>query len=216
MPTPAFAPVGTQGAVKAMAPPDLEGLGVALVMANAYHLAMRPGATTVRALGGLHALAGWDGPLMADSGGFQVFSLERLRRLDTDGVTFQSHVDGSVHRFTPESVMELQENLAADLIMPLDVCTGYPVDRPTAERDLALTHAWAERSLAVRTRPDQALYGIVQGGLFADLRAEGARALAGLGFGSIEIGSISVDPSGGNPKPRLWRLPCCPLLNRGC
>jgi queuine tRNA-ribosyltransferase len=191
--------VGTQGAVKAASPRDLRDLGVQVVMANAYHLAMRPGPATVAALGGLHAMAGWDGPMMADSGGFQVFSLETRRQIDPDGVTFQSHVDGSEHRFTPESVVRLQETLGADLIMPLDVCTPYPVDRRRARADLELTHAWARRSLRAHNRADQLLYGIVQGSTFPDLRAEGARAVAAMGFEAFAVGGVSV----GESKPEM-------------
>ncbi len=197
--TPAFAPVATQGAVKAMAPADLAALGVEVLMSNAYHLAMRPGADTVAALGGLHALAAWPGPLMTDSGGYQVFSLANRRHVDENGVTFRSHVDGAVHRFTPESVMALQATLGADLIMPLDVCTGYPVDRATAEKELAVTLAWAGRSLAAHTRADQALYGIVQGSVFPDLRSEAARAVARLGFEAYAVGGVSV----GEPKAAM-------------
>ncbi len=192
IPTPAFAPVGTQGAVKALSPRDLRDLGVEVVMANAYHLAMRPGADTVAALGGLHALSGWNGPLMTDSGGFQVFSLPGASRVDADGVTFKSHIDGSTHRFTPESVVDLQQTLGADLAMPLDVCTGYPATREQAARDLRLTLAWAERSLQAHGRRDQWLYGIVQGSVYADLRAESARRTAELDFPAYAIGGVSV------------------------
>ncbi|MCE7938464.1 tRNA guanosine(34) transglycosylase Tgt [bacterium] len=197
--TPAFAPVGTQGAVKALAPRDLLGLGVEVVMANAYHLAMRPGADTVAALGGLHALSGWDGPLMTDSGGFQIFSLQGASRVDDDGVTFKSHVDGSMHRFTPESVVALQQTLGADLVMPLDVCTGHPAPRARAAHDMRVTLRWAERARRSHTRPDQWLYGIVQGSVYADLRAESARSTAQLGFPAYAIGGVSV----GESKPEM-------------
>lgn len=197
--TPAFAPVATQGAVKAMSPANLSRLGVQMLMSNAYHLAMRPGAATVAALGGLHALAAWPGPVMTDSGGYQVFSLASRSRVDASGVHFRSHVDGSLHHFTPESVVALQEILGADLIMPLDVCTGYPADRATAAEDLSLTMAWAARSLAARTRPDQALYGIVQGSVYPELRAQAARAVAALGFEAFAVGGVSV----GEPKAAL-------------
>jgi len=200
LPTPAFAPVGTRGAVKALAPKDLLALGAGVIMSNAYHLAIRPGAETVAALGGLHRLAGWDGPMMTDSGGFQVFSLETKARVDDGGVTFRSHVDGSTHRFSPESVISLQEALGADLVMPLDVCTDYPVPRDVAEAEMRLTHAWAERARRAHTRADQALYGIVQGSVFDDLRAESARVIAGLGFPAFAIGGVSV----GEPKAEMW------------
>ena len=163
MPTPAFAPVGTQGTVKAALPEAVAERGAALLMANAYHLALRPGAETIQALGGLHRFAAWDGALMTDSGGYQVFSLAHRRRLDPDGVTFASHLDGSAQRFTPERVMAIQEALGADLIMPLDVCSPYPSGPEAAERDLELTLRWAARAQSARRRPDQWLYGIVQG-----------------------------------------------------
>jgi queuine tRNA-ribosyltransferase len=209
--TPAFAPVGTQGAVKAVSPRDLLDLGVPVIMTNAYHLAMRPGAATVEALGGLHRLTGWSGPLMADSGGYQAFSLGDLARLDADGITVQYPLDGSTHRFTPESVVQLQESLGADLVMPLDVCTAYPATREQVERDLNITHRWAERAQAARRRADQALYGIVQGSTFADLRAESARSIAALGFDGYAIGGVSV----GEPKAAMLAamgasVPCLP------
>jgi queuine tRNA-ribosyltransferase len=200
IPTPAFAPVGTQATVKSLAPKDLALLGVAIVMSNAYHLALRPGAATVEALGGLHALAGWDGPMMTDSGGFQVFSLETKTQVDTDGVTFRSHIDGSVQRFTPESVAAWQMTLGADLVMPLDVCTGYPVTHETAAAEMWLTRAWAERARRAHSRVGQVLYGIVQGSVFPDLRAESARGIAALGFEAYAIGGVSV----GETKTEMW------------
>jgi queuine tRNA-ribosyltransferase len=199
IPTPAFAPVGTQGAVKAMSPRDLEEIGVTVVMANAYHLEMRPGSDVVSALGGLHGLSGWDGPLMADSGGFQVFSMAGRREIDSDGVTFRSHIDGAAHRFTPESVAELQESLGADLIMPLDVCTGFPVSRAQAAADARLTAEWARRALRSHSRDDQLLYGIVQGSVYGDLRAESAAMLADAGFRAFAVGGVSV----GEPKAEM-------------
>ncbi len=198
--TPAFAPVGTLGTVKSLAPEDLKQLGVPVVMCNAYHLALRPGAETVRALGGLHAIAGWDGPLMTDSGGFQIFSLDTGTRVDADGVTFRSHVDGSEQRFTPESLIRWQAELGADLVMPLDVCTGYPATRETAASEMRLTHAWAERARRAHEREGQVLYGIVQGSVFPDLRAESARAIAALDFEAYAIGGVSV----GESKAEMW------------
>ncbi len=194
--TPAFAPVGTQATVKALTPRDVREAGAQLILANTYHLALRPGPDTIARLGGLHRFMGWDGPLMTDSGGFQVFSLADLRSIDDEGVTFRSHIDGSEQRFTPESVMAIQEKLGADLIMPLDECTRGDSSYAENVRALERTHRWAERCLAAKTRDDQALYGIVQGGTFADLRAESARAIAGLGFFGFGIGGLSV----GEPK----------------
>ncbi len=202
IPTPCFAPVGTQATVKTMTPRDLREVGATLVLANTYHLALRPGAETIARLGGLHVFMGWDGPLMTDSGGFQVFSLSSLRALDEDGVTFRSHLDGSLQRFTPESVIQIQEQLGADIIMPLDVCTPADSDYTENRRALELTHRWAERSHVTHYRPDQALYGIVQGGVFADLRAESARFIAGLDFPGFAIGGLSV----GEPRPVMYAM----------
>lgn len=197
--TPAFAPVGTRGTVKAMLPRDLAALGVKLFMANAYHLSVRPGIAAVAKLGGLHALAGWSGPMMTDSGGYQIFSLAQLRSVDSNGVTFRDPLDGVECRFTPESVMEIQESLGADLVLPLDVCTPYPADRDRAEADLALTHNWAERSVEARTRTDQSLFAIVQGSTYADLRAQSAMAAAALDVDGFAVGGVSV----GEPKEAM-------------
>jgi hypothetical protein len=178
VPTPAFAPVGTAATVKAVPPRDLQELGARLVLANTYHLYLRPGDERIARLGGLHRFMGWDGPLLTDSGGFQVFSLKEIREIDDDGVTFKSHVDGSLHRFTPEKVMSIQENLGADIVMALDECAP-PLERAYNEEALRRTHAWAERCLRAKTRSDQALFGIVQGGVFDDLREQSARFLMG-------------------------------------
>lgn len=195
VPTPAFLPVGTQATVKGCTPTTLKRLGASIIMSNAYHLALRPGVETVQSLGGLHGLAGWDGPMMTDSGGFQVFSLAHLRTVDADGVSFRSHLDGSALRFTPESLMALQAGLGADLIMPLDVCSPGGAERSKAEADMRLTLAWAERAIAAQQRDDQLLYGIVQGAAHPDLRRESARATRALGFGAYAIGGLSVGES---------------------
>jgi queuine tRNA-ribosyltransferase len=189
--TPCFAPVGTQATVKALDPLDLRELGVELVLANAYHLHLRPGAQVVASLGGLHRFMGWDGPILTDSGGFQVFSLAERRKTDANGVTFRSHIDGSEHVFTPEVAIEIQEALGADVIMCLDECTE-PTDRAHNEHALARTHAWAARCRAAQRRKDQALFGIVQGGIFSDLRRQSAEFLAGLDFPGYAIGGLSV------------------------
>ncbi len=199
--TPAFAPVGTRGAVKAISPRDLEDLGVQLVMVNAFHLAMRPGTEPVRRLGTVHDLGGWHGPLMSDSGGYQAFSLGELADQDEDGITFRYPVDGSVHRFTPETVTRLQEELGADLVMPLDVCTPYPATVEQATTDMRLTHAWAERARRCKQRQDQLLYGIVQGSVYPDLRQESAIAISELGFDAFAIGGVSV----GESKDEMYR-----------
>jgi queuine tRNA-ribosyltransferase len=194
VPTPVFCPVGTQAAVKALAPRDLLALDAPMILANNYHLYLRPGAERVARLGGLHRFMGWPRPILTDSGGFQVFSLQGLRKVDDDGVTFRSHIDGSEHRFTPEVVVRSQEALGADIAMVLDEC-AEPHDRAYAREAMGRTHRWAERSLRAHTRADQALYGIVQGGIFEDLRAESARTLTAMGFPGYAIGGLSVGES---------------------
>ncbi|RLC78521.1 MAG: tRNA guanosine(34) transglycosylase Tgt [Chloroflexi bacterium] len=189
--TPVFMPVGTQAAVKAVSPRDLDDLGATVVLANTYHLYLRPGDERIARLGGLHTFMGWDGPILTDSGGFQVFSLSQWREIDAGGVTFRSHVDGSAHRFTPEKAIAIQENLGADIIVCFDECAP-PDDYDYNVQALARTHAWAQACQAAKTRDDQALFGIVQGGVFADLRAQSARFLTGLGFDGYAIGGLSV------------------------
>jgi len=191
VPMPAFAPVGTQATVKATSPHELRELGASLILANTYHLYLRPGADLIARLGGVHRFMAWDGPILTDSGGFQVFSLAGLRRIDDDGVTFRSHIDGSEHRLTPEKAIAIQEQLGADIVMAFDEC-AEPHDRAYNEAALARTHAWAERCRAAQTRHDQALFGIVQGGIFSDLRQESARFLTGLDFPGYAIGGLSV------------------------
>ena len=189
--TPVFAPVGTQATVKALTPQQLEELGATLILANSYHLHLRPGDKLIADLGGLHQFMSWNHPILTDSGGFQVFSLAKRRHVDADGVTFQSHLDGSEHRFTPENVIEIQENLGADIIMTLDECP-QPYDREYNQEALQRTHAWAERCLAAKSRSDQALFGIVQGGVFPDLREQSAAFIASRDFPGIAIGGLSV------------------------
>jgi queuine tRNA-ribosyltransferase len=189
--TPVFAPVGTQASVKALTPDQLQALDASLILANTYHLFLRPGDETVARMGGLHDFMGWPGPILTDSGGFQVFSLAERRHIDADGVTFRSHLDGSEQRFTPESTIAMQENLGADIIMALDEC-AEPYDRSYSEQAMARTHAWAERCLAAKKREDQALFGIVQGGVFAELRQQSASFIASLDLPGIAIGGLSV------------------------
>ena len=191
LPTPIFCPVGTQATVKAVTPAQLADMGAVMVLANTYHLYLRPGADLVAELGGLHAFMQWDGPILTDSGGFQVFSLAEMRKIDENGVTFKSHIDGSMHRFTPEVSIGIQEKLGADIIMCFDECAP-PTDRDYNIRALARTHAWAERCQAAQSRSDQALFGIVQGGIFPDLRAMSARFLSALDFPGYAIGGLSV------------------------
>lgn len=194
IPTPIFMPVGTQATVKAVSPRDLHDLGASLILANTYHLYLRPGDQRIARLGGLHAFMGWDGPILTDSGGYQVLSLARRREVDPDGVTFRSHIDGSEHRFTPEKVIAIQEELGADIITCLDECAPS-LDREYNVQALARTHGWAERCKATKSRPDQALFGIVQGGVFTDLREQSARFLTGLGFDGYAVGGLSVGES---------------------
>jgi len=189
--TPVFMPVGTQATVKAMSPRDLEGLGATVILANTYHLYLRPGDERIARLGGLHAFMGWDGPILTDSGGFQVFSLAQRREIDADGVTFRSHIDGSEHRFTPEKAIAIQENLGADIMVCFDECAD-PSDYDYNVEAVNRTHAWAGRCKAAKTCQDQALFGIVQGGVFPDLREQSARFLTGLGFDGYAIGGLSV------------------------
>ena len=196
VPTPVFMPVGTQATVKAVSPKELEELGATLILANAYHLYLRPGAEVIAKLGGLHRFMAWEGPILTDSGGFQVFSLEALRRVDDEGVLFRSHLDGSEHFFTPEKAIELQEKLGADIIMCFDECAD-PLDYEYNLQALERTHKWAERCQAAHTRGDQALFGIVQGGVFPDLRERSARFLTDLGFDGYAIGGLSVGETKG-------------------
>ena len=191
IPTPVFAPVGTQATVKTLSPEELRAVGARLILANTYHLYLRPGHELVRDFGGLHEFMNWHGPILTDSGGFQVFSLSALRKVDDDGVTFRSHIDGSVHRFTPEKVMEIEEALGADIAMTLDECPP-PKDRAYNEQALRRTHLWAARCRESHTRADQALFGIVQGGIFPDLREQSARFITSLDFPGYAIGGLSV------------------------
>ena len=196
--TPVFAPVGTQATVKALRPSDLKELNATLILSNTYHLYLRPGDELVKELGGLHNFMQWNGPILTDSGGFQVFSLSETRKIDADGVTFQSHHDGSRHRFTPESSIAIQENLGADIIMAFDECP--PSDNyDYVKQSLTRTHPWLERCLAAKTRPDQALFGIVQGGIFPDLREESGRFVTELDLPGYAIGGLAV----GETKPQM-------------
>ena len=192
--TPLFAPVGTQATVKALTPRQVTDLGASLVLANAYHLYLRPGDEEVAEMGGLHAFMHWPGPILTDSGGFQLFSLADRRVVDEEGVTFRSHLDGSEHRLTPAKAIAIQENLGADIIMALDEC-AEPHDRGYNELAMQRTHDWAVQCLEAKARDDQALFGIVQGGIFPDLRRESARFIADLDTPGIGIGGLSVGES---------------------
>jgi queuine tRNA-ribosyltransferase len=201
VPTPAFMPVGTQATVKTLTPADLREIGARIILANAYHLYLRPGAERVAAFGGLHGFMAWHGPILTDSGGFQVFSLGGLRTIDDEGATFRSHIDGSLHRLTPEDVVRVQELLGADIIMAFDECPPADADREAARRATERTHRWAVRCIAAH-RGDAALFPICQGGMFADLRRASARFIAELGQPGCAIGGLSV----GESKALTWPL----------
>jgi queuine tRNA-ribosyltransferase len=200
--TPAFMPVGTAGAVKAVTRRQLEELGPRLVLANTYHLMLRPGDQLVRELGGLHGFTGWRGAFLTDSGGYQVFSLAALRELSDEGVRFRSHLDGTPHLLTPERAIEIQENLGADLIMPLDECPPHPAPADALSAAVERTTRWARRCRAAQRRPDQWLFGIVQGGVDAAQRERSARDLLALDFPGYAIGGLSV----GESKPEQARV----------
>lgn len=203
--TPAFMPVGTQGSVKSLTPDDLRGLGVQLLLANTYHLYLRPGHQVIRALGGLHAFMGWDGPLLTDSGGFQVYSLAALRKVSEEGVIFRSHLDGSEHLMTPELAIQIQQALGVDIIHVFDECLGYPAAHATARASMELTIRWARRSLAAHRAgalDDQACFGIIQGGGYEGLRMSCVEALGDLGFDGFAIGGLAV----GEPKSLMYDL----------
>jgi queuine tRNA-ribosyltransferase len=193
--TPQFMPVGTQASVKSLSPADLGAAGAQVILGNAYHLGLRPGADRIARLGGLHRFMAWDGPILTDSGGFQVFSLAHLREVDEDGVTFASHIDGAQHRLSPEISVDVQQQLGSDIAMAFDQLIDPAQPRTAVADAMERTHRWAERSLAAHTRADQALFGIVQGGIDFDLRRQSVRAIAGLPFEGIAIGGLSVGES---------------------
>ncbi len=190
--TPAFCPVGTAATVKGLSPADLVGLGAEMILCNAYHLDLRPGHEAIARRGGLHRFMAWPHPILTDSGGYQVFSLKLLRKISDDGVVFQSHIDGSRRTLTPERVIEIEAALGADVIMPLDECLSYPSDLTTTAKSLVRTSAWAARAQAAHRRPDQFLYGIVQGGFYPELRRDAAARLLEMGFDGYAIGGLSV------------------------
>ncbi len=204
--TPAFMPVGTAGTVKAMLPETVRATGTDIILGNTYHLMLRPGAERVARLGGLHAFMRWDGPILTDSGGFQVMSLAKLRKITEQGVTFQSHIDGSTHELTPERAVEIQCLLGSDIQMVLDECTPYPSTREEAEPSMRLSMRWAERckrAFEAEAAPGQALFGIVQGSVYPDLRAASAEALQQIGFDGYAVGGLAV---GEGPKQMIETL----------
>jgi queuine tRNA-ribosyltransferase len=209
--TPAFLPVGTQGTIKSLTPEELVEVGVEAILGNTYHLYLRPGHEIIGRLGGLHKFIHWERPILTDSGGYQVYSLGGLRKISEDGVAFQSHLDGSPHFLTPEKVMEIQTTIGSDIAMVLDECTPYPSPYEYVKASTSLTARWAKRCLETRRDFGPALFGIVQGGMFRDLREESARALVKMGFQGYAIGGLSV----GEPKSTMldileWTIPFLP------
>jgi len=202
IPTPVFMPVGTQGTVKAMTPVMLEEAGARLILANTYHLYLRPGRDLIKKFGGLHKFMNWSGAILTDSGGFQVFSLGALRKITADGVLFQSHIDGSKHFISPETAIGIQEDLGADMIMAFDECTPYPATREQANVSLDITLDWAVRCKKAKKREDQALFGIVQGGTYLDLRSEALSRITEIGFDGYALGGLSV----GEPKDKMMEI----------
>jgi queuine tRNA-ribosyltransferase len=200
--TPVFMPVGTQGAVKAMTPADLQAIGFSIILGNTYHLYLRPGLEVIEAAGGLHAFTSWPGALLTDSGGFQVFSLSKLTKVSEEGVVFRSHIDGSAHNFTPERVMAIEMTLGADIAMAFDVCLEYPSDHRKAKEAMQRTTRWAERCRQAHTHPIQALFAIVQGVAYRDLREESAKSLVAMDFPGYAIGGLSV----GEPKKVMYEV----------
>lgn len=193
--TPIFMPVGTAGTVKSLSPDELELLGAQIILGNTYHLYLRPGDERVARLGGLHEFMGWDRPILTDSGGFQVFSLARINRIEEEGVEFQSHIDGSRHFISPETAVRIQKNLGSDIMMCFDECTSYPVSREYAAQSMERTVRWAARSKDAHGGEGGALFGIVQGSVFKDLREQCLEKLLATGFDGYAIGSLSVGES---------------------
>ena len=200
--TPTFMPVGTQASVKGISPQELRALNAGIILSNTYHLYLRPGHELIREAGGLHRFMNWDGAILTDSGGFQVFSLSKLRKITEEGVQFRSHIDGSKHFLSPEKVMEIETALGADIIMAFDECAPYPADYEYTKKSMYLTSRWAERCLKAHTQTQQALFGIVQGGMYADLRKISARDLVSLDFPGYGIGGLSV----GEPAELMYQM----------
>ena len=200
--TPVFMPVGTQGSVKALAPPDLWEVKAQIILGNTYHLMMRPGVDLVEQMGGLQWLMGWHGPILTDSGGFQIYSLKGRTKLQEEGVRFQSHIDGSYHFLTPEDAVKAQLRLGSDIIMVLDECIHYPCSELDAQESTDRTHRWAEGSLSVPRTKDRALFSISQGGMFPDVRRNSSQVLGSMDFNGHAIGGLSV----GEPKGLMYEM----------
>jgi len=194
--TPVFMPVGTQGTVKTLTPDDLKSLGASMMLSNTYHLYLRPGHELIKEFGGLHSFARWEPPILTDSGGFQVYSLGKLRKISEDGVKFQSHLDGSSHLLTPEKAVKIQQAIGADIIMAFDECTPYPATFDYTKNSMELTHRWAKRCIVTwRNREEQVLFGIVQGGMFKELRKQSVSVLSEMDFPGYGVGGLSVGES---------------------
>jgi len=191
-PTPAFMPVGSQGSVKALAPVDLQEVGTEILLCNAYHLYLRPGTEVVKEVGGLHRFMGWEGPILTDSGGFQIVSMSALREIEAEGVRFRSHIDGSLHFLTPAKVVEIQEELGSDIMMVLDSCPPYPASPDEVKAAVGLTTEWARQSKGAKGDGGQALFGIVQGGVYPELRRQSAHESLEMGFDGYAIGGLSL------------------------
>jgi queuine tRNA-ribosyltransferase len=200
--TPTFMPVGTQGTVKSMLPEEIKNCGAEIILGNTYHLYLRPGHETIKKLGGLHRFMNWPDPILTDSGGFQVYSLGALRKITPDGVIFRSHIDGSKHFLSPQKAIEIQEALGSDIMMCLDECTPYPATLSQTEESLALTVKWANLCKRAKTSVDQALFGIIQGGTYLDLRKQAVEQTAVLGFDGYALGGVSV----GEPKEIMYEI----------
>jgi queuine tRNA-ribosyltransferase len=190
--TPAFMPVGTQGTVKAVVPRDLKEMGCQILLGNTYHLYLRPGAELIRELGGLHRFMGWDGPILTDSGGYQVFSLGAMRKLSEEGVRFQSHLDGSYHLLTPENVVQIQEALGSDIAVALDECISHDANREYVQDSTERTIRWAERCARARTKTDQLMFGIIQGGAHKDIREKCVQAMKPMPFDGFAVGGLGI------------------------
>ena len=201
-PTPIFMPVGTQGSVKGVSPEEVKELGGNIILGNTYHLFLRPGSELVKEMGGLHKFMNWDGAILTDSGGFQVFSLGELRKITEDGVTFRSHIDGSKKFLSPEVSMKVQMDLGSDIVMAFDECIPYPADYEYAKRSTERTTRWAKRCKDAMTSPDQGLFGIVQGGMYKDLRTQSVKELVELDFPGYAVGGLSV----GEPKDLMYEM----------
>ncbi len=200
--TPTFMPVGTQGTVKSLRPEEIQSCGAQIILGNTYHLYLRPGHETIRKLGGLHSFMNWPGPILTDSGGFQVYSLGALRKILPDGVMFQSHIDGSKHFLSPQKAIEIQEALGSDIQMCLDECTPYPATLKQTQDSLALTVKWAKLCREAKTNHEQALFGIVQGGTYLDLRRQAVEQMVPIGFDGYALGGVSV----GEPKEMMYAI----------